>query len=89
MTIDINQITLTNPIVIDRITKHGHCIVSDEYVRMCSRESTELAKIKAENAKIVHCKDCQNHGQCSIEEIFNEIKLDEKRRYCGIGKKGE
>lgn len=47
--IHIDDITQNNNVVINKLSDCGYCVVSNEYMQQCIRESAELAKIRANN----------------------------------------
>lgn len=47
--IHIDDITQNNNVVINKLSDCGCCVVSNEYMQQCIRESAELAKIRANN----------------------------------------
>lgn len=47
--IHIDSINQNNAVVINKLSDCGYCVVSNEYIQQCIRESAELAKIRANN----------------------------------------
>ena len=43
----------------------------------------------ADVAPVVFCRDCVNHGCCSVEDIMSFARLSEDRCFCGVGKRIE
>lgn len=44
--IHIDKINQYNAVVINKLSDCGYCVVSNEYMQQCIRESAELAKIR-------------------------------------------
>lgn len=44
--IHIDSINQNNAVVINKLSDCGYCVVSNEYMQQCIRESAELAKLK-------------------------------------------
>lgn len=44
--IHIDAINQNNAVVINKLSDCGYCVVSNEYMQQCIRESAELAKLK-------------------------------------------
>ena len=44
--IHIDSINQNNAVVINTLSDCGYCVVSNEYMQQCIRESAELAKLK-------------------------------------------
>lgn len=41
-------------------------------------------------AKVVYCDECINHGQCSVEDTFQQVnKMASYRWFCCLGEKKE
>lgn len=49
--IHIDSINQNNAVVINKLSGCGYCVVSNEYMQQCVRESAELAKIRAKENK--------------------------------------
>lgn len=47
--IHIDSINQNNAVVINKLSDCGYCVVSNEHMQQCVRESAELARIKANN----------------------------------------
>lgn len=45
--IHIDSINQNNAVVINKLSDCGYCVVCNEYMQQCVRESAELAKIRA------------------------------------------
>ena len=46
-----------------------------------------IETIPTENvAPVVFCRDCVNHGCCSVEDTMSFARLSEDRCFCGVGK---
>ena len=44
--IPIEDIRPDNSLIVDMISQQGYCVVSNEYIQQCIKESEELAKIR-------------------------------------------
>lgn len=44
--IHIDAINQNNAVVINKLSDCGYCVVNNEYMQQCIRESAELAKLK-------------------------------------------
>lgn len=44
--IPVEDIRPDNSVVVDAISQKGYCVVSNEYIQQCIKESEELAKIR-------------------------------------------
>ena len=47
--IPIENVRPDNSLIVDVMSQQGYCVVSNEYMQQCVRESAELAKIRANN----------------------------------------
>ena len=35
---------------------------------------------------VVYCKDCLNHGNCTVEDVFGFCRMSDERKFCSAGK---
>ena len=49
--IPIEDIRPDNSLIVDMISQQGYCVVSNEYIQQCIKESEELAKLKIEHTR--------------------------------------
>lgn len=41
----------------------------------------------ADVAPVVFCRDCVNHGCCSVEDTMSFTRLSEDKCFCSVGKR--
>ena len=49
--IPIEDIRPDNSLIVDMISQQGYCVVSNEYIQQCIKESEELSKLKIEHTR--------------------------------------
>lgn len=49
----------------------------------------EAAEALEKSAPVVRCGECKMHGNCYAEDVFAVARLDDNKRFCGVGQRRE
>ena len=80
--IHIDSINQNNAVVINKLSDCGYCVVSNEYIQQCIKESEELAKIRINSKTGGQAKTAAfaTEGGVWFKQVLDKAANDQKSR---------
>ena len=72
----------------DELLKHkGNCYDENGHLLYGVGTGTILKMPTVDAVPVVRCAECKLHDNCYTEDVFKFAKLNDDKRFCGVGER--